>query len=180
MAGFCLAALLLAASAPPVTLEEFEATLAATPSATQALETWCHARFDRSASVHAMVISTSSDTPTDRIKDELHIRRDEQLGYRRVRLSCAGRELSLAYNWYVPARLTPEMNRQLAESDTPFGRVAAPLRFNRERLANAWGRADYCPAGTILTHRAMLKLPDGQPLALVVECYTRENLAAVP
>lgn len=180
MAGFSLAALLLAAIAPPAILEEFEATLEATPSATQALETWCHARFDRSAKVQAMVISTSSDTPTDRIRDELHIHHDERLGYRRVRLSCAGREMSLAYNWYVPARLTPEMNQQLTETDVPFGRVVAPLRFTRERLDNVWGRADYCPAGTILSHRALLRLPDGKPLAMVVECYTRENLTPVP
>jgi chorismate-pyruvate lyase len=180
MAGFSLAALLLTASAPQATLEEFEAALDATPSATQALETWCHARFDQAASVHAMVISTSSDTPTDRIRDALQIHRDEQLGYRRVRLSCAGREMSLAYNWYVPARLSPEMSRQLTATDTPFGRVAAPLRFTREPIAKPWSGPELCPDGTILAHRALLRLPDRKPLAMVVECYTRANIAAVP
>lgn len=97
-------------------------------------------------------------------------------GYRHVRLMCDDTMLSEAHNWYVPARLTPAMNAALADTDTPFGKVAAPLHFTRERLASQRGRGEGCPSGTILTHRALLRLPDGQALALVVECYTRVNL----
>lgn len=181
MAGFSLmAGLLLASGSPPDTLEQFEATLEAYPTATQALETWCHARFHSTEPVRATVVSATSDRPTARIRTTLRLGPDDQLGYRRVKLSCGGRELSLAYNWYAPGRLTPEMNRLLAETDTPFGRVAGPLRFTREPLDNAWGEADYCPPQTILTRRALLRLPGGTPLAMVVECYTRENLAPAP
>lgn len=168
--------LLLAAAAPPATLPEFEAVLASTPSATQALETWCHSRFDPAGSVRAIKVMASSDSPTARIRDALDIGRDEQLGYRRVSLRCAGREMSLAYNWYVPSRLTPEMNRQLAENDTPFGRAAAPLHFKRELIARPWSGPELCPSGTVLAHRALLRLPDGKPLAMVVECYTKAVL----
>lgn len=179
MAGFeLLAAVTLAASpiATP-TLDQFEARLAANPSATAVLESWCREHFDPSATVRASVISTSSSSPTARIRRELAIGDAEHLGYRRVSLQCSGRTLSLAYNWYVPGRLTPEMNRALAATDQPFGRVAAPLNYTRERLLGQRGNADYCPAGTILTHRALLRLPDGRPLALVVECYTGAILA---
>lgn len=177
--GACLALLLNVAAAPPATLDQFESALAATPSASAALQGWCHARFDPDAPLRAKKLIASSDEPTGRIRDALDIGRDERLGYRRVSLRCAGREMSLAYNWYVPARLTPEMNRQLAGSDAPFGRVVAPLRFTRERIAKPWSGPELCPAGTILAHRALLRLPDGKPLAMVVECYTRENLAPV-
>lgn len=105
------------------------------------------------------------------------------IGYRHVRLSCGAPPagpvvLSEAHNWYLPSRLTAEMNATLAGSDTPFGKVAAPLHFARERLDSRRGRAPACPARTVLSHRALLRLPDGRPLALVVECYTAANLRA--
>ena len=68
------------------------------------------------------------------------------------------------------------MNKQLAGSEAPFGRVAAPLRFTRERIAKPWSGPELCPDQTILAHRALLRLPDGKPLAMVVECYTKEVL----
>jgi hypothetical protein len=101
---------------------------------------------------------------------------DGPIGYRHVRLSCGDVVLSEAHNWYLPGRLTPAMNAALAASDTPFGKVAAPLHFTRRPLDSRRGRAPACPADTVLSHRALLRLPDGQPLALVVECYTSANL----
>ena len=102
---------------------------------------------------------------------------DAQLGYRHVRLACGTNVLSEAHNWYVPGRLTPAMNAALAATTIPFGKVAAPLGFRRERLDSKRGARPECPRGTILSHRALLRLPDGRPLALLVECYTRANLA---
>jgi len=43
--------------------------------------------------------------------------------YRRVQPSCGDHILSEADNWYVPRRLTPEMNRLLETTDVPFGRA---------------------------------------------------------
>ncbi|MFM6832719.1 MAG: hypothetical protein ACKOVA_20640, partial [Novosphingobium sp.] len=94
-----------------------------------------------------------------------------------VRLTCGDTVLSVAHNWYVPARLTPEMNRTLETTDAPFGKVVAPLGFRRERLASRRGRMAECPEGTILSHRAVLRLLDGRAISLVVECYTRANLS---
>lgn len=85
--------------------------------------------------------------------------------------------LSEAHNWYRRDLLTPEMNATLDRSDVPFGRAVAALNFKRQREGEARGAAFGCPAGTLLSHRARLILPGGQPLALVVECYTRANIA---
>jgi len=84
--------------------------------------------------------------------------------------------LSVAWNWYVPARLSPAMNATLRDGDVPFGKVVAPLGFRRVSLPTITGRGENCPAGTISTHRARLVLPDGRALAYVVECYTAANL----
>lgn len=86
--------------------------------------------------------------------------------------------MSEAWNWYVPARLPPAMNAVLENGDTPFGKVIAPLGFSRQRLASKRGAAAGCPPGTVMSHRAVLRLPDGKPVSLVTECYTRANLRA--
>lgn len=158
-------------------LPEFEATLAADPSATAALGQWCGMRqiADPPRIAATPVVGVMQAQPAD-ARVLLGIPASEPLGYRHVQLSCGDAVLSEAHNWYVPALLTPEMNAALATTDTPFGKVAAPLHFSRERLTSQRGRGAGCPTGTVLTHRALLRLPDGRPLALVVECYTRANL----
>jgi hypothetical protein len=67
------------------------------------------------------------------------------------------------------------MNQQLATTNIPFGKVVATLNFRRETLA-ASPHAAGCPKDTILAHRALLRLPDGAPLALLIECYLPANL----
>ena len=161
-----LAALLLGASGPPSTLDQFEQALAAQPSATAALGQWCAARqLAPDPRISATVINGRTNDPPGDLRRILNLSDDDRMGYRHVRLSCGGKLLSEAHNWYATARLTAEMNRTLDETDTPFGRVAAPLRFTRERLAGERGAASYCPRGTVLSHRALLRLPDGAPLA---------------
>lgn len=99
-----------------------------------------------------------------------------EIVYRHVRLYCGDTVLSQAHNWYLPDRLTAEMNRQLAETDVPFGRVVASLEFRRFPLKT--GRTDHaCPADMVLANRSVLRLPDGQALALVIECYTAATLS---
>jgi chorismate-pyruvate lyase len=113
------------------------------------------------------------------LRETLGIPGDEPVRLRHVRLACGAKVLSEATNWYVPARLTPAMNAALDSGTVPFGKVAAPLGFRRERLEARRGALPGCPRTTILSHRARLVLPDGQPLALVTECYTQENLGVV-
>lgn len=158
-------------------LGQFEQTLAARDSATAALGEWCAARrlADPPRIVALRVRGEDAPLPSD-ARALLRVGSDTVPAYRHVRLSCGGLTLSEAHNWFVPSRLSPEMNAALATTDTPFGTVAAPLHFTRERLQAIRGRADGCPAGTVLSHRAVLRLPDGQPISLVVECYQRGGL----
>ncbi len=163
------------AAPPPGLLDQFEATLAAQDSATAALGTWCGRRgLANPATVTAAVLPGGMRADPPDLAALLQLAAEP--GYRHVRLSCGAKVLSEAHNWYVPARLTPAMNAALAASDVPFGKVAAPLRYTRQRLSSQRGAGPGCPADTILTHRALLRLPDGAPLALVTECYTPANL----
>lgn len=179
MAATVLAALMAgqAAACTSPRLTQLETTLAANDSATAALGQWCAVRgfADPPAITAAPVKDGGAAEPGD-ARQLLDTPPGQPLGYRHVRLACGNLVLSEAHNWYVPARLTPLMNAALAQTDTPFGKVVSSLHFTRERLASQRGRGPGCPAGTVLTHRALLRLQGGRPLALVVECYTRANL----
>ena len=172
-----LAALaLLAGCAGDTTLGRFRQTLAAHESATLALEQWCAARhFADPARVEAGQRPDGPTRPaTAAIRAALEVGADEPVRVRHVALSCGGRVLSDAWNWYVPARLTPEMNRALDTTRTPFGKVVAPIGLHRQPLS-----ADPapCPAGTIHHVTAVLHRDDGAAYSLVSECYTRANTA---
>jgi len=178
-----LLALALAATAPARApdLKDFEAALAANDSATAALRDWCAARgIADPAVITAERLKDRTTPPPARLQRLLRLTKLDNdrkaIGYRHVRLSCGGTVLSEAHNWYVRSRLTEAMNRQLDETNTPFGKAVAALNFRREPLLTQAGCAGTCPAGTISTHRALLRLPDGRPLALVIEYYTPANL----
>lgn len=164
--------LLLALAGCASTLDRFEATLAKQDSATAALESWCGAK------VTAAPAGGPDQPAAAQDRALLEVSGDKPLRYRHVLLSCNGKVLSEAHNWYVPTRLTAEMNRQLDTTDTPFGKVVAPLAFTRERIS-AEG-TDGCPRDTILRHKALLRLPDGKPISLVIECYTPATLQTRP
>ena len=168
----------IAACAAPISLANFERTLATNHSATEALTQWCRLRgLSSPPQIVARAVKSETVSPDAAIRALLAIDASEPVRYRQVHLLCGETVLSIADNWYVPARLTAEMNRALESSDIPFGRVVAPLGYAREQLASVHGRAPGCPQGTVLSVRAVLRLPDGRPISTVAECYTAANLA---
>lgn len=166
----------VAAQMSPV--ERLNADLLAARTATSVLEARCAALgLADPPRVRAEVERGRAPASASPARTRLKVGKDEVLGYRRVRLMCGDHLLSEATNWYVASRLTPEMNAALANTNTPFGKVAAPLKFRREAIETVAGPADNCPANTVSTHLARLILPSGKPLAYLVECYTAANLA---
>ncbi|MCF4129714.1 hypothetical protein [Methylobacterium sp. SyP6R] len=175
-------------------VQSLNAALLASRSATATLENWCAAH--RMAETPRLVarLDRGVDTPASpETRKRLAVGPDEPLRYRRVRLACGDHVLSEADNWYVPARLTPEMNRQLETTDTPFGRAVAPLGTTRQTVGSeplwqplpaGWDQAaPPAPScGTLsvpehlFSHRAVLFTGERQPFSEVVETYTREVL----
>ncbi len=167
-----------ATSPAPPTLDAFEAVLDRHDSATLALEEWCRSRgLAASPRIAAKLVEGQDQAPVAEIEEALKLTPDERIVMRNVHLSCGAKVLSVAWNWYVPQRLTPQMNEQLRTTDIPFGKAVADVKFRRRTLSTVPGPAFNCPLETISTHRAMLMLPDGRPLAYLVECYTAANLA---
>lgn len=157
--------------------KQFEQGLAAQTSATEALRSWCDLRgLAKPAQMTARLVRGADMLPPTNIQQLLGVSAGDSLAYRHVQLMCGDRLLSQAHNWYVPSRLSAQMNQQLAQTDIPFGKVISSIGFSRHPVTSTRARDPACPAGTILANRAVLKNPDGRGLAMVVECYTTANL----
>ena len=180
-------------------LETLNADLLSNDSATLTLDRWCEAhKLAEPPKIVAERVHGQDKEPTEEVRKLLGVGASDPVRYRRVRLHCGSHVLSEADNWYVPARLTADMNKVLDTSDTPFGRAVQALHFHRHTLSaqllwsplpQGWDMADelprspsadrgmlQIPAQTI-QHRAVLSLPDGTPFSLVVETYTNEVLS---
>jgi chorismate-pyruvate lyase len=177
-------------------LQSLNADLLSHDSATLTLDRWCAAHhLADPATVTAERVHDVDQAPTPAQRELLHVSPTEPVGYRRVRLHCGPYILSEADNWYVPGRLTADMNQNLEHSDIAFGRVVQALKFQRHTLTAAllWMPlpADWetkaatvaVSAGTlevphyVLQHTAVLSLPDGTPISTLTETYTAEILA---
>ncbi|HEU4731861.1 MAG TPA: hypothetical protein VFT22_28395 [Kofleriaceae bacterium] len=178
-------------------LQTLNAELLGHDSATLTLDRWCDAhQLASPARIVAQRDKAAVREATAAQRKLLGVTATEPIRYRRVKLVCGAHVLSEADNWYVPSRLTADMNRQLDTSDAAFGRVVQPLRFHRHTLSahllwsplpEGWDTkaAPLPDAGArtlrvpheVLQHQAVLSLPDGTPISLVVETYTEEVLA---
>jgi chorismate-pyruvate lyase len=176
-------------------LQSLNADLLSHDSATLTLDRWCGThRLAEPAKIVAERVRDVEKEATPEQRELLGVSASEPLRYRRVRLKCGTRVLSEADNWYVPARLKPEMNQALETSDIAFGRAVQALQFRRRTLSAEllWSPL---PAGWemdpavrvrqgkkldvppyVIQHKAVLMLPDGTPFSEVVETYTAEVL----
>ena len=172
---------------PPLDLFAATQTLSAeilgSQSATATLESWCRDHHLADAPrVVAQVVRGAHRTPSREQLRRLDVGAERDVAYRRVRLQCGARILSEADNWYVPARLTAEMNRSLETSDTPFGRVVAPLQPHRRTFAVKvlWSDATQPIPDTLFEHHAVLYTRDDTPFSEVAEVYRRDLLDFQP
>lgn len=170
-------------------LQTLNVELLSHDSATATLEHWCERHHLATPAIVVAERIREVDKPaTAELRRALAVPDAEAIRYRHVRLRCGPVVLSEADNWYVPGRLSEEMNRQLDTSDVPFGKVVKPLRFQRYTLESralwtplpdGWEmqpRSAACtaivPPAQVLQHRALLMLPNGLPLSEVIETYS--------
>src|SRR5882757_6392004 len=162
-------------------LETLNAQLLSNDSATLTLDRWCEAhKMAVPAKIVAERVHGADKAATEEIRKLLNVSSTEAVRFRHVRLHCGDHVLSEADNWYVPARLTPEMNQVLDTTDTAFGRAVQALNFRRWTLSAKllwsplppdWEMGAPLPeqrAATltipheVLEHRAVLRLRDAR------------------
>ena len=153
----------------PDAVGRLKADILASPSATQTLTAYCARLHLADPPAIRALRDRSMDRKADgRVRRLLQVGPGDPVRYRRVRLSCGAQVLSDADNWYVPARLTAEMNSTLDGTNTPFGTVVKPLGFQRRTL----GTEGLHDGRHVLRVTALLVNRDGLPFSLVQENYS--------
>lgn len=175
-------------------IQTINAEILASTSATLSLEKWCgeHA-MAAPPKVLAHLQRGLVQPASAEQRARLGAGPDTPIKYRRVQLYCGTHLLSEADNWYLPERLTPDMNRQLEESDTPFGKVVLTLQPYRRTYAakSLWsplpehwetGAAQTLapssspvmrPPAALFQHSAVLYTREHLPFSEVHEVYQR-------
>lgn len=181
-------------------MQTLNAEILASRSATASLETWCREhRLAAEPTIVAQVLTGTTPPLTPEQRQRLEVGEQDEVRYRHVLLKCGTRVLSDAENWYVPQRLTPEMNRLLDTTTTPFGKAVAALEPYRRTFAVAllwtplpagWEReqspqpaaagATLAMPDALFEHRALLYTRDHRPFSEVHEVYQRALLAFPP
>lgn len=172
-------------------LQTLNADLLSHESATLTIERWCaDHRLAEPARIVARLARDAVKPVPQELRSRLEIGAGESLKYRHVQLVCGARVLSEADNWYVPSRLTEEMNQRLDDSDEPFGKVVQALVFQRRTLsaqllwsplASGWemsapniDQTPMCIPHAVLRHQAILYTSARVPFSAVVETYTNQ------
>ena len=174
-------------------MQTLNAEILASRSATTTLDAWC-ARQGLGGAIRAERVHGPDKPPRQDIRQHLAVGPDETIAYRRVRLTCGAHVVSEADNWYIPARLSPDMNRLLETTDTPYGKVVANLKPTRrtlgaevlwEVLPSDWATHPPPPDHPdetldvpliLFEHHAIVVDAENRPLAEVEEHYTRDIL----
>lgn len=176
--------------------QTLNARLLSAASATAVLEDWCREhRLAEPARIQVRRNNGAERAATAEQRSHLQVASDTPIRYRRVQLLCGSRVLAEAENWYVPGRLSTDMNRLLDGTDTPFGKVIRPLEPYRRTLAvrmlwtplpDAWETSTWPPdtssrvgtrldiPGAMFEHSALVFSREQQPLAEVHEIYRRD------
>ncbi|MGH8121931.1 MAG: hypothetical protein ACREPT_04085 [Rudaea sp.] len=170
-------------------IETLNADLLSHDSATLTLERWCaDHRLADPARIVAWRVHDAVKSIPENLRALLKVDIDEPIGYRHVQLVCGDHVLSEADNWYVPSRLSAEMNRQLDTTDEPFGKVVKALGFQRRTISvellwsplpQGWemsksdaSREPMHIPRALLRHQAVLYTSAQVPFSVVVETYT--------
>lgn len=177
-------------------LQTLNADVLASRSATLTLEAWCRDhRLAEEPIIVAEIVKGVAKAPTPEQRQRLQVTVQDEVKYRRVQLRCGSRILCEAENWYVPSRLTAEMNRLLETTGTPFGRAVQPLEPYRQTfsvkllwspLPDGWELNSIRPPtrtngalsipDSLFEHRAVLYTREHKPFSEVNEVYQRQLL----
>lgn len=176
-------------------LQSLNADLLSHDSATATLTRWC-GDHHLAANPRIIALQEPGDAPPDAaVLQTLKAGPGTPVRHRRVKLACGDRVLSEADNWYLPGRLTADMNHALDTSTTPFGLAVKALNFQRRTLSasllfdplpSGWDLSPP-PAGAgpmtvprqLIQHRAVLTAA-GEPFSYVIETYTDKVLPDRP
>lgn len=176
-------------------MEKLSAEILASTSATRALEAWCRAhRLSDEPNIVVELLQSRPASSESEHRRWLRPLSGETVTHRRVRLRCGRRVVAEADNWYLAGRLTPDINRVLETTDTPFGTAIASLAPSRCTIAvrslwaphpASWDFAAEMSSGltappiipaSLFRHSAVIYAGGQTPISFVEEVYKRSLL----
>ncbi len=173
-------------------MQTLNAEILGAPSATLTLENWCRRHGLAAASkITAHLPDRRKKLPTRSQLHRLRAGPPATVKFRHVCLNWGETIVSEAHNWYLPGRLTKNMNKLLETTDTPFGKVVRSLKVYRQTfssrllwspLPDGWEmmsrekRLETIPGpvdipDAIFEHRAILYDRTHRPVSEVWEVY---------
>jgi hypothetical protein len=163
----------------PALIQDLSTRLISGATATETLLAWCdeHGLADGPITVEIRQRFSPAVVPDD-VLPALNLDPCEAISYRHIQLMRGSLPLAAAENWFVPQRLTADMNEALIRTNVPFGRVVAPLHpFRRTLAAHLPSHTE-----TILVHKAVILSSAGAALACVKESYSLDlvSFASAP
>jgi hypothetical protein len=163
----------------PALIQDLSMRLIAGATATETLLAWCdeHGLSEGPITVEIRQRFAPAIVPDD-VLPALKLDPGEGISYRHVQLMRGSLPLAAAENWFVPQRLTADMNEALIGTIVPFGRVVAPLHpFRRTLAAHLPSHSEI-----ILLHQAVILSNTGTALAFVKESYSSDlvSFASAP
>lgn len=184
-------------------IQTLNAEILASRSATFTLEKWCgdhRLSGAAEAKITARQVDAKAKPATPEQRQRLEVGPGDEVKVRHVQLLCGDRVFSEADNWYVPARLTAEMNRLLETTTTPFGKAVQDLHPYRRTFAatvlwwplpEGWetkpmaaptqeAAKSLAIPEALFEHRAVLYTEEGKPFSEVDEVYQRALLDFPP
>jgi hypothetical protein len=181
-------------------IQTLNGELLASRSATLTLEKWCaDHKLAAEPKILAKLVRGKEKPASPETRQRLNVGPDELVKHRYVQLTCGERVLSEADNWYVPGRLSPEMNQTLETTDTPFGKAVQGMGFYRQTISaevlwsplpKGWElgagdqpvevKSNLVIPEHLLEHRAVLYSREQKPFSEVDEVYADDLLAFRP
>jgi hypothetical protein len=164
-------------SSIPALIQDLSTRLISGATATETLLAWCdeHSFSEGAITVNIRQRFSPAVVPDD-VLPALKLDPWEGISYRHVQLMRGSLRLAAAENWFVPQRLTADMNEALIRTHVPFGRVVAPLHpFRRTLAAHLPSHSEI-----ILVHKAVILSKVGTALAYVKESYFSALVSSAP
>jgi len=177
-------------------LQSLNVELLTSDSEQQTLGRWCSSHgLVSNPQISIERVLDAEERPTEAQRKMLATSAKEPIRHRKVQVLCGATVLLEADDWYLPSRVSAQVNALIESTALPF--ETAQIGHFRRRIVSAtilwpqlpelWGlgteesatesQAMRPPPARVLTHHVLVTLPDGTPFGEAKENYMRSVLA---
>jgi hypothetical protein len=178
-------------------LQSLNVELLTSESEKETLARWCVShRLVSNPQIAIERVLDAEELPTAAQRTMLDTSAKESVRHRKVRVFCGSAVLLEADDWYLPSRVSPQVNALIESTELPLERAVQIAYFRRRTLSATllWpqlpelrelgsekglteSQAIQPLPARVLTHHVLLMLPDGTPFGEIQANYMSNVLA---